>query len=281
MDPAAVQQMIAEALAAAAAAAPPPPPAAVAAVGVKLPEFWVSDPDMWFSQTEAVFRRSNVTASFTKYDHVLMKLPEAVVVSVRNLVAAVRPTDPDPYEKLKARLTASYAKTRWQQVFALLRHPDIGDRRPSQLMNEMLALLPAGENGDSTLFLGLFLLRLPVSMRDHLAAADLNTADEMAKHADTLWDARAGDSAVASVSAAVDAVSVTSPRRRSPARDSRHRSPERHRQPGRNDDRQPRRQTPGRDSGRDSRASPKICFYHRAWGAKAEKCEGPCTWAGN
>jgi guanyl-specific ribonuclease Sa len=32
-----------------------------------------------------------------------------------------------------------------------------------------------------------FLLRLPVSMRDHLAAKDHKTAAEMAKHADTLW----------------------------------------------------------------------------------------------
>jgi len=283
MDPAAVQEMITAALAAAAAAAHPPPAQQVAAVGVKLPEFWVSDPVMWFAQAEAVFRRANITVSFTKYDHVLMKLPEAVVVSVRNLISTVQPTDLDAYEKLKARLTASYAKTRWQQVFTLLRHPDLGDRRPSQLMNEMLALLPAGDNGDSTLFLGLFLLRLPVSMRDHLAAADLNTAEEMAAHADTLWDARAGESAVSAVSADVDAVSIKSPRgdnRRSPSRDSR-RSPDRRRQGGRDGNRPPRRQTPGRDGGRDSGSSPSLCHYHRMFGARAERCRAPCTWTGN
>ena len=239
---------------------------------------------MWFAQAEAVFRRANITVSFTKYDHVLMKLPEQVVVSVRNLISAVQPTDLDAYEKLKARLTASYAKTRWQQVFALLRHPDIGDRRPSQLMNEMLALLPAGDNGDSTLFLGLFLLRLPVSMRDHLAAADLQTAEEMAAHADTLWDARAGESSVASLSAAVDAVSVRFPARdsrrspnrdsrRSPNRDSRRSSPDQRRQnSGRDGNRQPRSQTPGRAH---------LCHYHRKFGKNADRCEPNCTWSGN
>ena len=40
------------ALAAQAAAAAP-----VAAVAVKLPDFWVKDPKMWFSQAEAQFRR--------------------------------------------------------------------------------------------------------------------------------------------------------------------------------------------------------------------------------
>jgi len=72
---------------------------------------------MWFAQAEAVFRPANITTSFTKYDHVLMKLPEAVVVSVRNLVSAVWPTDTDGYEKLKARLTASYAKIAGKRCF--------------------------------------------------------------------------------------------------------------------------------------------------------------------
>jgi len=90
-----------------------------------------------------------------------MKLPEAVVVSVRNLVASIQPTNTGAYERLKDCLTASYSKSKWQQVFSLLKHPELGDRRPSQMMNEMLALLPDGDNGDSTIFLGLFLLHLP------------------------------------------------------------------------------------------------------------------------
>ena len=274
-----VQQIVAEAIAAERARrAEPLGGNQVNAVGVKLPEFWTSDPVMWFSQAEAVFRRSNITVSFTKYDHVLMKLPEAVVVSVRNLVSSIQPTDTDAYERLKERLTASYAKSKWQQVFSLIKHPDLCDRRPSQMMNEMLTLLPDGDTGDSTIFLGLFLLRLPVSMRDHLAAGDYTPAEEMARHADVLWDARAGDSAVAAVSAEVDAVSVRSPRtdnrRRSPARDNRRRSPDRRSRP-------PRKQTPGRDGGRDSNRSSSLCFYHGKYGQKAHRCEAPCTWSEN
>jgi len=191
----AVQQHIQLAVNAALANMPqqPPPPAAavtVNAVAVKLPEFWKADPNTWFSQAEASFRRSNVTASYTKYDHVLMKLPCDVVMSVRDLVNSMQPNTPDAYEQLKARLTDSYAKTRWQQVFALIDLPALGDRRPSHLMNEMLALLPTGSNKDDSLFLGLFQRKLPTTMRDHLAAADHQTATSMAKHADVLWDAR-------------------------------------------------------------------------------------------
>jgi hypothetical protein len=87
---------------------PAAPVVTVNAVAVKLPEFWTADPNTWFSQAEAAFSRSNVTASYTKYDHVLMKLPCDVVMSVRDLVNSMQPNTPDAYQQLKARLTYSY-----------------------------------------------------------------------------------------------------------------------------------------------------------------------------
>ena len=84
-------------------------------MAVKLPDFWTADPTTWFAQAEGAFCRSNVTASYTKYDHVLMKLTQDVVMSVRDLVNSMQLNTPDAYEQLKARLTNSYAKTRWQQ----------------------------------------------------------------------------------------------------------------------------------------------------------------------
>jgi hypothetical protein len=51
-------------LAAQAAAAVPAPAAHVV---VKLPDFWVKDPKMWFSQAEAQFRRARITAETTMY----------------------------------------------------------------------------------------------------------------------------------------------------------------------------------------------------------------------
>jgi len=67
-------------------------PAPVAHVAVKLPDFWVKDPKMWFSQAEAQFRRARVTAQTTMYDYVLMKLPEDVVMSVGPWFRRLRPT---------------------------------------------------------------------------------------------------------------------------------------------------------------------------------------------
>jgi hypothetical protein len=144
---------------AAAITARPPPlqqqPATVSAVAVKLQEFRTYDPIMWFRQAEACFHRSNITTSSTMYNHVLMKLPEAEVISACSLINEIQPGANNSYERLKARLTDSYAKTKWQQAFALIKYPDLGDRRPSAQMDELLALLPTRARSGDTIFLAL------------------------------------------------------------------------------------------------------------------------------
>jgi hypothetical protein len=257
------------ALAAQAAAVAP-----VAHVAVKLPDFWVKDPKMWFSQAEAQFRRARVTAETTMYDYVLMKLPQEVVMSVRALVSAIE-ADPVKQEKsytlMKEALLGSYGMTKWQMAYSLLDHPDLGDRRPSAMMAEMLSLRFETTAPDS-LFLALFLRRLPASIRDHLAAANHTTAAEMAAHADILWDAR-NTTSVSAVTDSLAAVSVrsASPNRRAKSPDRRARSPVRRgggRQP-------PRRPTPGRPDGKN------ICWIHMRYGVDAVNCRPGCEWAEN
>jgi hypothetical protein len=118
------------------------------------------------------------------YDHVLMKLPEDVVMSVRALISDIE-ADPvkqaTSYLLIKNALLTSFGKTKWQMACALLDHPDLGDRRPTAMMAEMLSLR-FETSAPVSLFLALFLHRLPSSsIRDHLAAADHKTATEMGK----------------------------------------------------------------------------------------------------
>jgi hypothetical protein len=39
--------------------------AAVSSISVKLPDFWLSDPEMWFTQADSIFRRANIKSSLT------------------------------------------------------------------------------------------------------------------------------------------------------------------------------------------------------------------------
>ena len=141
----------------------------VAKLAVKLPDFWTDDPDLWFMHAESAFRNSQVTQSRTKFDHVVQKLPQNIMVSVRGLIMNSAASSSTPYEDLKSKLVSSYTLSRWQRINKLIHHPALGDKRPTALMDAMLALMPDDE-APGSLFLGLFLERLPVEMRDHLVS---------------------------------------------------------------------------------------------------------------
>ncbi len=121
----------------------------VAKLAVKLPDFWTDDPDLWFLHAESAFRNSQVTQSQTKFDHVIQKLPQNIMVSVRGLIMNATSSS-TPYEDLKAKLVSSYTLTRWQRINKLIHHPALGDRRPTALMDAMLTLLPDDEVPSAT-----------------------------------------------------------------------------------------------------------------------------------
>jgi hypothetical protein len=246
--------------------------APVAHVAVKLPDFWVKDPKMWFSQAAAQFRHARITAETTMYDYVLMKLLQDLVMSVRSLVSAI---EADPvkqeasYTLMKEALLGSYGMTKWQMAYSLLDHPDLGDRHPSAMMAEMLSLRFETTAPDS-LFLALFLRRLLASIRDHLAAANHTMATEMATHADILWDARN----TASVSAVSESLA---PCQFAPLRPTATPS-------------LPTaatgcpiaaaavaasRPTPGQPDGK------RVCWIHKKYGVDATSCRGNCDWSEN
>jgi hypothetical protein len=208
MDDAALELRIAAAVTAAleAAAGAAQPPPLVNAVGVKIPQFWPKDVHMWFRRVEASFGVAKITRSYTKFEHVVSQLPEDVMISIRSVLDEVTPDTLDAFEQVKEALCTSYGRTRWQCGYSIIDHPELGDRRPSRMMSEMIALLPAGVAPD-LLFFCLFLRRLPASLRDHVAAADHKTAATMAAHADLLWDARSGST----VAAIADSLAAAAP----------------------------------------------------------------------
>ena len=245
-----------------AAPVPEPMPAAhVGHVAVRLPEFWVADPEFWFLQADAVFDTSAVTRSLTKYNHCLARMPAEVAATLRELARRVAAgLVIDPYLELKNKLLGSYQKSPWQLAFELLDAPNLGDRRPSVLMDSMLALLPPGEV-PSLLFLAMFLRRLPADMRDQLAAQNIRDPAAMAAAANLIYDARPqGFSGVSAVS--------TARHGRSPSpREGRQRRPAQNRSSR-------RQQTPGA-------VGSGLCRLHEQWGVDARRCVQPCSWSGN
>ena len=145
---------------------------------------------------------------------------------------------------------------------------ELGDRRPFQLMETMLALLPPGEP-DGLLFKTHFINRLPLDIRDHVVAGGFSLSSrEMAAVADNLWFARNSRQgghrhhpAAAVVQEdeeeleeAVAALNV-----------------------------QPKRPQPKKKAPKGNKGKGAICYVHKKYGADAWKCADPttCTWTEN
>jgi hypothetical protein len=88
---------------------------------------------------------------------------------------------------------------RWARAFELHKFPEIGDMKPSEMMQQMKALLPPDSNA-GIYFMATFLLRLPAYMIDHIISQDFKDCNKMAEYADKLY-ARRRRNAVAAVNA--------------------------------------------------------------------------------
>ena len=224
-------------------------------VSVKLPSFWAGEPHVWFAQAEAQFVLRRITCSLTKYYHVAAVLPQEVARSVLDILQDV-PSE-EPYEELKSRLVQSFALTDYQRAEQFVRLPGLGDRRPSELMNTMLALLPSG-HPPFFLFKYHFLQRLPADIRGHLITKKCENARDLAILADKLCVARQQDFPTASISAAtghdiddhIDQFAVVRnlPHQRQPPR-----------------------------SPQPTYSDPSLCWFHSNWGSKATSCRKPCS----
>ncbi len=109
----------------------------MAHVAFKIHDFWPHDPTSWFRKMESKFRICNITQSSTKYNHLLSALPTEVCSNIN---------DRDVYKQLKGLLMSRYTKDRWARVFELLKFPEIGDMKLSEMMRQMKALLPTDSN---------------------------------------------------------------------------------------------------------------------------------------
>ena len=248
-------------------------------------EFWTKEPLLWFAQTEAKFRRANVTDSHVKYDHVLTHLNNDTLATILDLIEDVDDSTVDPYTILKERLLTTFSVTPRQRAHQLLHLPPLGDQRPSALMDKMLALLPSTEK-PGLLFHEIFLEKMPQNIREHLATQQFTSPRQMARHADQLWDTRPQEAAAA----AIAALSLSNPRAPSPQRG---RSPTQQRGFKRSGSPAPRQlchyhrrfgvearncQPPCSWRQPDPAHPPQLCYYHNRFGASAQKCEQPCSW---
>ena len=264
-----------------------PSPSHVAALSVKLPPFWPSDPQLWFAQVEAQFSTRGITTESTKFGYVVSSLDHRFAHEVRDLL--ITPPETQPYTNLKRQLIERLTASAHQRVRQLLHDEQLGDRKPTQFLRH-LQQLQGDANIDQSILSELFLQRLPANVRMVLAASSGISLEEQAKLADRILDLGAPLTNVPTPSSQVNVVSAApsvtglealqaeiAALRADLARVNQPPRP-RSRSRGRSLDRGDQSRTRGRSSspGRAA-ATDRLCYYHRRFGADARNCRPPCS----
>jgi hypothetical protein len=168
------------------------PVAAAATAQVKLCPYNEEEPHIWFHLVEAQFAAAGIRSQKLKYANALASLPKQVLRVILDTLDVCNDSD-EPFDHLKNTLLGQFRKSKWQSYFELLRLPmEMQGLKPRVLMGKLKQHLPPGASPDNDLFLAVFLVRLPPSMRETVGAGNHTTAAAMVKAADALWDARGG-----------------------------------------------------------------------------------------
>lgn len=158
-----------------------PQPQHVDRVAVRLPPFWRNNPVVWFVQLEAQFSLSGITTDLTKFNYVLSYVDSDILQHVADFIA--KPPTTGKYEGLKQRLINVFSDSEEQKLRKLLSSVNLGDRKPSQLLNEMTNL--GSTAVPEELIKTLWLQRLPTNIQSILATST-DTLANLAKMADKI-----------------------------------------------------------------------------------------------
>lgn len=166
--------------------------AQVQAVSLKLPQFWPQQPEIWFAQAEAQFAIRNITVDETKYYYVVAALDQDTAARVLDLLK--NPPAAGKFAALRNRLLETFTLSEFERAGRILHMPELGDDKPSALMDKMLGHL--GSHTPCFLFQRVFLERMPEEIRPALVHANLADPRELARMADQLWQAHRQETCV-------------------------------------------------------------------------------------
>jgi hypothetical protein len=243
-------------------------------VAVRLPPFWAKRPAVWFAQAEAQFFLTGVSSETTKFFRVISQLDHRYAVEVEDIITS--PPERDSYTKLRNELVQRLSPSREQRIRQLLTFEEIGDRKPSQLLRHLRGLAP---DVPEDFLRNIWSSRLPPNIQATLAGQQECSLDAAASCADRISEV------VPQPALAEDRRPLPpggdNQRRAGPSSHQLQGPPLSSRDPGSST----RRPDPGpRNSRTNSRSpsrgdtAPTLCWYHRRFGARAQKCTPPCAY---
>ena len=250
---------------------------------VKLPEFILSNPQLWIQMCESSFNTYHpvIKLDRTKYDHLVKRLNYRVLEEISDVTTSQEYS----YEKLKAALIHRFSESTETRFARLLQGEELGDNKPSQLLRRLRAL-STGDNAVSEKLLNkLWMQRLPKNVRQVLQVSTA-TLTEMAQLADKIVEVEKGQlSEVSTYTPSINDQLMSNPSESNIMEVFKKFTAELSELRKRFDSQQGNRSRShsrgrSRASSRVSSVNHDFCWYHNRFGADARKCVQPCKWKG-
>lgn len=243
------------------------PLAHLAQVAIQKISFWPCNPSAWFKVLENQFSAANVVRESTKFNHAISMIDPDSIGKCLDIIEGL--PQEQVYTKFKEDIINRFAESEQSKLQRALISVDLGDKKPSQLLCEMKALV--GNSFSDEALKTLWLQRLPSQVRGILSVSSegLTALSILAdKVVDTMSTQNLNASSCVNVSsleaqicALTDRLGEMEKRSRDTFRD------------------RSRSRNPFRFRARSPSASSKVCYYHRKFGDNATKCKKPCSYS--
>lgn len=243
---------------------------------ISVPTLCKDQIETWFIQLECWFSLYKISADKVKFNTVVAAMDTKTLTQVFSAVQS--PPEENKYNNLKNQIIAAYSDSAQQRFQKLLSGIQLGDKRPSHLLNEFKKV---GGDMPSELLKNLWISRLPTQAKTILSASSA-TIEELARIADAVVDS------ITFSTASISEVNLASPN--NVAEQHSEDFPSLQRQImelqkkfeflSKNRSRSNPRDTKNSRK-RDKTPSKKseICWYHQKFGNSAHKCIKPCNFS--
>ena len=239
-------------------------------VSIKIPPFWCEKPDIWFFQVEAQFQINKITTEETKFNYLVSQLEPKYVENIWDII---KDTKPNKYALAKERLLNIFKESENKRIQRIVTGLDLGDYKPSQLLQKMQSL--GADDFSEKVLKSLWLDKMPEFIRNILLVSE-ESLDKLATMADKIHEMKSEKEVYTmtpnvnyndAILARIDALE-----RKIDSMQINERSRSKFKSHQRNASR----------SRSKKRFDPKgkYCFYHFQYGdrCRPEKCYSPCAW---
>ncbi|XP_069356032.1 uncharacterized protein [Maniola hyperantus] len=245
---------------------------------IRIPPFWPEDPELWFAQIEGQFEIAGVVSENTKFYYITSNLSSQYSKEVKDIITS--PPDRNRYTKLKEELIKRLSASRDRKIQQLLKHEELGNRKPSQFLRHLLGL--AGSSVPEDFIKSIWCSRLPASIQTLIASQPAGSLEDLAHLADRVCDIVSPVPQVSTSTAAptasvhsVESMALEIAELKEAVKNLTMQLNRQNRQ-----SRQRERSASNRRNRSQSsyRKYPE-CWYHAKFGSKATKCVKPCNFA--